>query len=99
MGVSALQKFNFIVVIYSSSNIFHAGKSHLNLSVIHEMYMAIIRYHGGLVSKKIFSLFYKNKEVHIFMAGELFLQCVPLYYTKTICRVACCWQNYCSLNS
>ena len=60
MGVSALQKFNFIVVIYSSSNIFHAGKSHLNLSVIHEMYMAIIRYHGRFTIKE--NLFFVLQE-------------------------------------
>ena len=34
---------------------------------------------GGLVSKKIFSLFYKNKEVRILMTGKFFLQCAPLF--------------------
>ena len=57
MGVSALQKFNFIVVIY---NIFYTGKSHLNLSVIHEMYMAIIRYHGRFSIKE--NLFFVLQE-------------------------------------
>lgn len=37
---------------------------------------------GGLVSKKIFSLFYKNKEVRIFMTGKLLLQHAPLFIIR-----------------